>query len=992
MAVNNLSMTPNTEVIGGGWEEARGNWVIDENGYLVVEGAQPASPRWELSQVMGTTYTIQTKLLLSIPYSQDANLGLKLRISDAGTFLWLRMSNEDNRIWIDYYNGSSYSQLFNRVPVGVSSTGEYVLTVSDDGNIIKCWLDDTPVFSEVIEENTGETRHGLMVANAGYVKVESLLWADYAATSSASLLAPRITLNGLAEQTVYLGDSFVDAGATAFDPNDNSLAVTVTGSVDDTTEGLYTLTYSATYEGSTVTVQRVVNVRPENYLPVIQEIEDLTVVSGAAVTLQAVATDQDGDTLTYAWSQVDNGTQTLTVGDANTATCYFTMPEVTENTQFEFQLSVSDGVNNPVLKTVFVNVAAAVPVQRTSANRTGVAIFESVVSLTIPNETGFVSHDVSLINKETGESIVNGVYEFENGNLEIPAATPRGLPYVGVISEGVVFPADNAQPVMGASTGDIVCRSNEMLNNRTGLFPSNLTSVGDLNDTDGTFYTERGGLVTKIGDNSMYSPNGMFDHLNHGEEDVDYIKYYVGESEFNIPIRILPSLQTGSNIAGSDALITNYAFEEGKTYEIAFTVAGMTTGEITPLFNVPSINDNDYSLSKNARDVWHMKAPAGATSLTLTGSNGFDGTISNLHIREVFKPTQAVAPRKLEIRSIRKSQPFLQAVMHPLYSIIENQPTIDNDYTGEPRFNSEFGVRHTSLAGNVRIKDASFDGFKGAVSLRGGEHLNCDNVDTYSGYPTELSRWQTGFSPSETNGGQFKSIVFNNCHTNMGLEPHGGDYSNGSNSDCIVLNSDNRVDLGYEHTAYSGNCYMYDPADGVIDAKMLSITNYFRGENGWRVMRGHSKSIHLLCNTSMFTGDATQCAIHVAYTRSRAILFNTYVNGNRIVDRDDLLVDQVVSQDTPRDVALNTIHIAKAMPNVTDNILYAFDELHGQYKETSSSTWIDLPPIYHNHAEALGWHLSVDDGNYDFRVKSVLGTSESGWTYLNNKEVLNVTN
>ena len=46
MAVNNLSMTPNTEVIGGGWEEARGNWVIDENGYLVVEGAQPASPRW----------------------------------------------------------------------------------------------------------------------------------------------------------------------------------------------------------------------------------------------------------------------------------------------------------------------------------------------------------------------------------------------------------------------------------------------------------------------------------------------------------------------------------------------------------------------------------------------------------------------------------------------------------------------------------------------------------------------------------------------------------------------------------------------------------------------------------------------------------------------------------------------------------------------------------------------------------------------------------
>lgn len=990
MAKYALNIVPDSEEIGGGWEEVRGNWVIDSDGYIQPGGEQPPSPRWELSQVIGTGATIQVNCeMLNSDISQ---WGYKLRIKDDGTFLWLRMNTEDNRVWLQSFNGSSYVTIGNEIPLNITHFVDYLFTATDDGNLIQLFKDDgTLVYSQETDFNSGEARHGFIITATGQAKFSSLSWADYAADGHIDAQSPTVTLIGDTNVVSFLNETYVDQGAEAFDPLGNPLTVTTTSTVDESVEGYYTVKHTATYNGTVSEAIRTVHVRPENYVPVAEDIELLSVISGSAVTLQVAATDQDGDTLSYLWSQVDNGAESITINDANNVACYFTVPDVAQNTQFEFQVTISDGFNDPIVKSAYVNVAAEVPVQRVSANRTGIALFESVVSLTIPNETGFVSHDVTLINKSTGEGIVNAVYEFEDGKLDIPASTPRGLPFVGVISEGTAFPADNAQPVMGASTGDIICRSNEMLNNRTGLFPSNLTTVSDLSSADGTFYTERGGLVTKVGENNMYSPNGMFDHLNHGEEDIDYIKYFVGESEFNIPIRILPSLQTSSNIAGSDAFVTNYDFIEGKTYEIAFTVSGLTVGEITPLFNVPSINDNDYALSKNAREVWHMKAPAGATRLTLTTSNGFDGTISNLHIREVFKPETAVAPRKLELRSIRKSQPFLQPVMHPLYSIIDNQEIIDLDYTGEPAFNSEFGIRHTSPVGNIRVKDASFDGFRVSITLGGGEHLNVDNVDVYCGTDTAISRWQKGISPSETNEDQFKSMVFLNNHVDMGLESHGGDYSNGSNSDGLVLNSDNRVDSAYEHTSYSGNCYMYDPGDGVIDAKLLSITNYFRGENGWRTMRGHSKSIHLMCNTSLFTGDTTQCAIHVTYTRSRVILFNTYVNGNRIVDRDDLLVSQVVAQDTSREDALSTIHIAKTMPNVTDNVLFAFDEMYGQYKLSSSETWIDLPPIYHNHIEALGWHLNVSDGTYDFRVKTVLGTSESGWTYSNEVEVLNVT-
>lgn len=77
----------------------------------------------------------------------------------------------------------------------------------------------------------------------------------------ADTTAPVITLNGSATMSVAQGATFTDPGATAVDDVDGNVTVSVSGSVDTSTVGTYTLTYSATDKaGNTATKTRTVTV------------------------------------------------------------------------------------------------------------------------------------------------------------------------------------------------------------------------------------------------------------------------------------------------------------------------------------------------------------------------------------------------------------------------------------------------------------------------------------------------------------------------------------------------------------------------------------------------------------------------------------------------------------------------------------------------------------------------------------------------------------
>lgn len=64
---------------------------------------------------------------------------------------------------------------------------------------------------------------------------------------------PQITLNGDDHISLAVGETYVEPSATATDPVDGNLIITITGIVDTSTPGLYTITYSATDEGGQTT-------------------------------------------------------------------------------------------------------------------------------------------------------------------------------------------------------------------------------------------------------------------------------------------------------------------------------------------------------------------------------------------------------------------------------------------------------------------------------------------------------------------------------------------------------------------------------------------------------------------------------------------------------------------------------------------------------------------------------------------------------------------
>lgn len=125
---------------------------------------------------------------------------------------------------------------------------------------------------------------------------------------------PVIQLNGESIISLDLNTSYAEPGASASDNKDGSVAVTTSGSVDTSTLGTYTITYSATDQsGNSGSLTRTVNViAPDTTAPVItlNDTDSVTLFEGGLyVELGAGATDdRDGELIVTITGSVDTGT------------------------------------------------------------------------------------------------------------------------------------------------------------------------------------------------------------------------------------------------------------------------------------------------------------------------------------------------------------------------------------------------------------------------------------------------------------------------------------------------------------------------------------------------------------------------------------------------------------------------------------------------------------------------------------------------------------
>ena len=106
----------------------------------------------------------------------------------------------------------------------------------------------------------------------------------------------------------------------------------------------FTLTADDGMENGTDTVQVTVLDEPANSPPSVDAGEPVAVREGVQVTLNATASDQDGDQLTYSWRHDSSLEMILT--DADSLVPSFTAPQVHGNTTIAFTLTADDGMEN----------------------------------------------------------------------------------------------------------------------------------------------------------------------------------------------------------------------------------------------------------------------------------------------------------------------------------------------------------------------------------------------------------------------------------------------------------------------------------------------------------------------------------------------------------------------------------------------------------------------------------------------------------------------
>ena len=268
-------------------------------------------------------------------YSVTATLSGSL---SSGQGVYLRYTNDSyNTTTVVEMTGAGTSYSANipaNINVADATISYYVFT---SGNNLTILGDDADFYTINYNTNSG--------SNYSYV---------------VDATAPVITVAGDNPATVELGATYTDAGATA----DGGETVTTSGTVDTSTVGTYTITYSATdAAGNTGTATRTVNV-VDTTAPVITVIGDnpATVELGATYT-DAGATADGGETVTSSGtvdtSTVGTYTITYTATDAagNTGTATRTVNVVDTASISDFDLDDIDTIiyPNPAYDHIKIN-------------------------------------------------------------------------------------------------------------------------------------------------------------------------------------------------------------------------------------------------------------------------------------------------------------------------------------------------------------------------------------------------------------------------------------------------------------------------------------------------------------------------------------------------------------------------------------------------------------------------------------------------------------
>jgi len=170
--------------------------------------------------------------------------------------------------------------------------------------------------------------------------------------------APTITLQGTNPMNLFVGDTFTDPGATANDKEDGDITskILVTGAVDTTTAGTYTLTYTITDGGGLTdkTTRKVIVVTAPNTPPTI------TLAGNNPETIQLCKTYSDAGATADDKEDGDITSNIVTTSDVN----------ISKVGTYTVTYPVTDSDGNTVDENRSVNVVRSL-IQSNGVKKTG---------------------------------------------------------------------------------------------------------------------------------------------------------------------------------------------------------------------------------------------------------------------------------------------------------------------------------------------------------------------------------------------------------------------------------------------------------------------------------------------------------------------------------------------------------------------------------------------------------------------------------------------
>ncbi|MBN2825349.1 MAG: DUF5011 domain-containing protein, partial [Campylobacterales bacterium] len=164
--------------------------------------------------------------------------------------------------------------------------------------------------------------------------------------------APIIVLNGESIINLDIGDTYQEYGAIATDDFDGNISVSISGEVNSSQEGNYTITYKAIdSSGNAATQTREVRIMEANTPPIAYK-QNITLIGNSSITIKLNATDEDNDTLTYTIeTEPQNGVLSGTLPNI----IYTPNSDDIGSDSFTFSVNDSKEDSNSATINIFVN-------------------------------------------------------------------------------------------------------------------------------------------------------------------------------------------------------------------------------------------------------------------------------------------------------------------------------------------------------------------------------------------------------------------------------------------------------------------------------------------------------------------------------------------------------------------------------------------------------------------------------------------------------------